>query len=151
MHACFLTAIAALAASATTAPLDARTAYATWPATEVIDSIAHILVGESFRLTAPAGYIEGAPAFDVHCTTSLGDKVRPAPCIYNGPQANGTKVMAELNINGTVTAYHHFGSQKIWGTSTVRSGPPLHEEFTIPVTYLSSALTNSTIVRIRSY
>jgi hypothetical protein len=139
MRAPIFATIAALAASAVASPLATRTVYAAWPATEVQDQIAHILVGEYFRLIAPAGYVAGAPGFDVRCTPTLLDKVRPAPCTYNSEQGQGESVAAEFLTNGTVSVTHAFGSKKAYGVSEVLSGLPLNNDFTVDVIYFGAA------------
>ncbi|KAI8952960.1 hypothetical protein F4801DRAFT_166473 [Xylaria longipes] len=138
MRTSFLTAIAALAASAVAAPVEAREVYATWSATDVTTQVAHIQVGSKFRLTAPAGYVANAPAFDVTCDVSILDDPAIQACVFNGEQAAGSKVEAEWSItsDAPVTVYHTFGSTKASGSS----GPlSYNADFTIDVTNVGSA------------
>ncbi|KAI8623946.1 hypothetical protein F5Y19DRAFT_491730 [Xylariaceae sp. FL1651] len=143
MHTSFLTAVTTLAASVAAAPHVARqTVYATWPATNVVDDIAHILVGLSFDITSPAGYVAGAPAFDVACSNTLLDQ-GPTACTFNGPQAAGSSVEALYNTNGTVTVTHTFktssgGTTKVWGNSPYL-GDSYNEDFAVEATYLQSS------------
>ncbi|KAI0453017.1 hypothetical protein F5B21DRAFT_505743 [Xylaria acuta] len=137
MRTSFLTAIAALAASAVAAPVEAREVYATWSATDVMTHVAHIQVGSKFRLTAPAGYVANAPAFDVTCDVSIIDDPDIQPCTFNGEQAADSKVEAAWSITDTpVTVYHTFGSTKAWGSSGALS---FNADFTIDVTNVGSA------------
>ncbi|KAI3324432.1 hypothetical protein HD806DRAFT_68631 [Xylariaceae sp. AK1471] len=136
MHASFFPiAIAALAASAAAVPLDTR-AYATWSATDVQTQVAHITIGVHFRITAPAGYIAGAPAFDVNCTPSYIAQFGSKTCTFNGPQAAGSKVEATFDYTAGVTVFHTFDS-------TVASGNqpdlPYNQNFNIDVTNVASA------------
>ncbi|KAI1124533.1 hypothetical protein F5Y10DRAFT_29346 [Nemania abortiva] len=80
-----LTSFAALAGVATAAPAPGHKARAIepWIATDGTALFAGhgILAGAQFDVSAEAGYILDAPAFDVHC---------PAYYVYNGAASNGT-------------------------------------------------------------
>ncbi|KAI1758029.1 hypothetical protein F4782DRAFT_8402 [Xylaria castorea] len=137
MRTSFLTAIAALAASAVAAPVEAREVYATWSAADVTTHVAHIQVGSKFRLTAPAGYISNAPAFDVTCDVSILDNPEIQACTFNSEQAAGSKVEAAWSTtDAPVTVYHTFGFTKAWGSSGALS---FNADFTIDVTNVGSA------------
>lgn len=137
MRTSFLAAVAALAASAVTAPVEAREVYGTWSATDVTTKVAHIQVGSKFRLTAPAGYITNAPTFDVTCDVSIFDNPQTQPCTFNGEQAAGSKVEASWSVTDRpVTVYHTFGSTKAWGSSGALS---FNADFTIDITNVGSA------------
>ncbi|KAI0553171.1 hypothetical protein F4679DRAFT_580841 [Xylaria curta] len=137
MHTSFLTAIAALTTATIAAPLEAREVYATWSATDVTTHVAHIQVGAKFHLTAPAGYINNAPAFDVTCDVSILDDPEIQPCVFNSEQAAGSKVEAAWSTtDAPVTVYHTFGSTKVWGSSGALS---FNADFTIDVTNVGGA------------
>ncbi|OTA60733.1 hypothetical protein K449DRAFT_435132 [Hypoxylon sp. EC38] len=69
MLASVFTFVAALAASATAAPaaVEARETYATWPATNWQEGCSPGGCRGTYDISAPAGYVDGAPAFNVHC------------------------------------------------------------------------------------
>ncbi|KAI0442731.1 hypothetical protein F4803DRAFT_353126 [Xylaria telfairii] len=137
MRTSILAATAALAISAVAAPVEAREVYATWSATDVTTQVAHIQVGSKFRLTAPAGYVSNAPAFDVICDVSIFDNPQIQPCTFNGEQATGSKVEASWSVTDSpVTVYHTFGSTKAWGSSGALS---FNADFTIDVTNVGGA------------
>ncbi|TRX92383.1 hypothetical protein FHL15_006769 [Xylaria flabelliformis] len=137
MHTSFLTAIAALATSTVAAPLEAREGYATWSATDVTTHVAHIQIGSKFHLTAPAGYVSDAPAFDVICDVSILDDPEIQPCVFNSEQATGSKVEAAWSTtDAPVTVYHTFGSTKVWGSSGALA---FNADFMIDVMNVGSA------------
>ncbi|KAI1353882.1 hypothetical protein F5Y01DRAFT_312476 [Xylaria sp. FL0043] len=128
MRAAFLSAIAALAASAVSTPIEPREVYATWTATEVETYVAHIIIGAKFRLTVPAGYIEGAPGFDVHCDVDL--VINPGLQTCTGAP-EGSIVQAVYDIEPPITVYHTFGSTNV----TAQSGDlSYNADFTLDVT-----------------
>ncbi|KAI1186797.1 hypothetical protein F5B17DRAFT_344821 [Nemania serpens] len=133
MRTSVLTATAALAASAIAAPLEPRTTYATWSATNVKSEVAHITVGASFDLNVPAGYVAGAPAFYVNCDISILDPAGRKACTYKGPQAQGSKVEADWDASSNlpITVWHTFGSKTATGTAGL---PAYNTDFTITVT-----------------
>ncbi|GAP86757.1 hypothetical protein SAMD00023353_2101280 [Rosellinia necatrix] len=132
MRTSFFASLAALAASAVAAPLEVRETYATWSATEVQTLVAHIIYGVNFRITAPAGYISGAPEFDVSCKVLAFSSPEVQPCTFNGPQADGSKVEAKFSYTGApVTVYHTFGSTTASGGSGTLS---YNTDFTVDVT-----------------
>ncbi|KAI1376856.1 hypothetical protein F4677DRAFT_418260 [Hypoxylon crocopeplum] len=69
MFASVVTVVAALAASAAALPgaVNARETYATWTATNFEEGCSPGGCIASFNISAPAGYVEGAPAFNVAC------------------------------------------------------------------------------------
>ncbi|KAI0428450.1 hypothetical protein F5Y09DRAFT_287385 [Xylaria sp. FL1042] len=128
MRAAFLSAIAALAASAVSTPIEPREVYATWTATEVETYVSHIIIGAAFRLNVPAGYIEGAPGFDVHCDVDL--VIHPGLQTCTGAP-EGSTVQAVYDITPPITIYHSFGSKNI----TAQSGDlSYNADFTLDVT-----------------
>ncbi|KAI0483701.1 hypothetical protein F4859DRAFT_409707 [Xylaria cf. heliscus] len=136
MRTPLLTTLAALTASTVSSPVRAREVYATWSATDVTTPVAHVLVGAKFNLTAPAGYIANAPAFDVTCGVSIVDDPPIVLCAFNHERAPGSTVEAAWNINDApVTVYHTFGSTKAWGSSRLLS---YDADFTIDVTNVGS-------------
>ncbi|KAI0535462.1 hypothetical protein GGR58DRAFT_442631 [Xylaria digitata] len=136
MRTSVLTTIAALAASAIATPIEARDVYATWSATDVTTYVSHIIIGAKFDLSAPAGYVTGAPAFDVTCDVDLVIHPGVQACTFNGEQAEGSKVEAVFNSNLLVTVSHTFGSTKATGTSGSLS---YNADFTVDVTEVGSA------------
>jgi hypothetical protein len=136
MHASsFLAVTAALAASVAAVPLDTR-AYATWTATDVQAQVAHITIGYHFRISAPAGYIAGAPAFDVNCTPSFIEQFGSKTCTFNGAQAADSKVEATFDFTAGVTVFHTFGPTVASGNQT---NLPYNQNFNIDVTNVASA------------
>ncbi|KAI1170766.1 hypothetical protein F4777DRAFT_93121 [Nemania sp. FL0916] len=136
MRASILTTAAALASSAIAAPLEARKTYAIWSAKNVTTEVSHIIVGATFNLDVPAGYIAGAPAFNVTCSVDILDQ-KTVPCTWNGPQAAGSTVETAFFVNEVdITVYHTFGST----TATGYSGDlEYNADFTLDVTSVVTA------------
>ncbi|RWA14838.1 hypothetical protein EKO27_g318 [Xylaria grammica] len=139
MHTSFLTAAAALAASAIATPIESRDVLATWTATDVSSNVNHFLSGVKFHLTAPAGYVAGAPAFDVNCEVDWILNPGVQPCTANGELADGSKVEASIETSEVVTVYHTFGSQKATGASAPLTDGNLNADFTLDVSGVGSA------------
>ncbi|KAI1284473.1 hypothetical protein F5Y07DRAFT_4755 [Xylaria sp. FL0933] len=78
-----LTTLASVVVAAPASSQEAR-ATATWTATDGTALFAGhgLLSGASFDISSEAGYIAGAPAFDVHCDAYF---------VYNGAASNGTE------------------------------------------------------------
>ncbi|KAF2971596.1 hypothetical protein GQX73_g2008 [Xylaria multiplex] len=136
MRTSILSAIAALAASAIATPIEARDVYAKWSATDVTTYVSHIIIGAKFRISAPAGYVTGAPAFDVTCDVDLVIRRGIQACTFNGEQAEGSKVEAIYSPEPPITVYHTFGSTKATGTSGSLS---YNADFALDVTEVGSA------------
>ncbi|KAI0490633.1 hypothetical protein F4859DRAFT_15281 [Xylaria cf. heliscus] len=88
-----LSVLAGIAAAAPSSEHNTRDA-STWTATGATGLlITHgILGGASFQVSGAAGYLPGAPAFDVHCDAYF---------VYNGADSNGTA----CSWTGTQPAY----------------------------------------------
>ncbi|TGJ88614.1 hypothetical protein E0Z10_g173 [Xylaria hypoxylon] len=136
MHASFLTAIAALAASAIATPIEPRAVLASWSADQVTTYVAHIIIGAKFHVSAPAGYVAGAPAFDVTCDVDLVIHPGVQTCTFNGVQAAGSKVEALWQTTPDIVVYHTFGSSKATGTSR---SVGYNADFILDVTSVGSA------------
>ncbi|KAH9887423.1 hypothetical protein F4778DRAFT_426075 [Xylariomycetidae sp. FL2044] len=70
MHASLLALVSTLAAGVTALPRSvqaSRQTLASWPATNFVEGCSPGGCIASFNISAPAGYVEGAPAFDVTC------------------------------------------------------------------------------------
>ncbi|KAI1309227.1 hypothetical protein F5Y03DRAFT_393057 [Xylaria venustula] len=133
MRTSFLSAIAALAASAVSTPIEPREVYATWDATDVTTYVSHIIIGAKFNLNVPAGYIDGAPGFDVVCDVDL--VIHPGLQTCTGAP-EGSTVQAVYDITPPITVYHTFGSTNVTGQSGDLS---YNSDFTLDVTNISTA------------
>ncbi|KAI1429718.1 hypothetical protein F5Y12DRAFT_709719 [Xylaria sp. FL1777] len=131
MRTSFMTAIAALAASAVSTPIEDRS-LATWTATNVTSLVAHIILGARFTLNVPAGYIDGAPGFNVFCAADLVTHQGLQTC--TGAPA-GSTVQATFSITPPITVYHTFGSTNV----TAESGTlGYNTDFTLDVTKVAT-------------
>ncbi|KAI0138588.1 hypothetical protein F4776DRAFT_662959 [Hypoxylon sp. NC0597] len=93
MFASVFTLVAALAASAVAAPaaVEARETYATWPATNWQEGCSPGGCRGTYDISAPAGYVSNAPAFNVHCHSTYIQEGW-TKCDAVGEQAEGSYV-----------------------------------------------------------
>ncbi|KAI0835686.1 hypothetical protein F5Y06DRAFT_124343 [Hypoxylon sp. FL0890] len=147
MFASVFTFVAALAASAAASPVavEARETFATWPATNWVEGCSPGGCRGNFNISAPAGYVKGAPAFNVHCHSTyiqggwtecdaIGDQAAGSYVESLWPEASKRELIkisvSHMWTQGEAT-YNASGSVEFEsGVST----------FEVPVTLLSAVL-----------
>ncbi|KAI0201606.1 hypothetical protein F4808DRAFT_459734 [Astrocystis sublimbata] len=134
MQTSFFTTVAALAVTAAAAPaLQSRETFATWTTSNIqIRWAGHGPInGAQFDISAPAGYIAGAPAFSGTCDVNYGNH-EPNGCAG----AEGVSALFDDRVNPGIIVYHNFGNTKAWGNSDPLS--LFDETVAIPVTHVDA-------------
>ncbi|KAI1413662.1 hypothetical protein F5Y13DRAFT_189097 [Hypoxylon sp. FL1857] len=147
MLASVFTFVAALAATAAATPaaVEARETYATWPAINWHEGCSPGGCRGQFNISAPAGYVQGAPAFNVHCYTTYIQQGW-TQCVAIGDQAAGSYVESVWPM-ASQRELINIGVSHIWTEGEARynaSGSVEFEStattFDVPVTLLSAVL-----------
>ncbi|KAI1406087.1 hypothetical protein F4819DRAFT_285606 [Hypoxylon fuscum] len=147
MFASFITVVSALAASVAALPtaVQSREVYATWKATNFQEGCSPGGCIASFNITAPAGYVKDAPAFNVACHP-IYIQQGWLECDTIGEAAAGSSVEsmwtgAEERENIKISVSH------IWSQGEARynaSGnvefPATTTSFEVPVTLITAVL-----------
>ncbi|KAL7626515.1 hypothetical protein AAE478_003287 [Parahypoxylon ruwenzoriense] len=139
MYASFITVASALVASV------AAETYATWPATGFTESCSPGGCIGHFNINAPAGYVQGAPAFDVRCNPIYIQrgwlKCDPTGDETAGSEVNAMWVEASTREQIKISVAHiWYQGEARYNASGIQEFASGETTFDIPVTQLTAVL-----------
>ncbi|KAI4859307.1 hypothetical protein F4820DRAFT_174281 [Hypoxylon rubiginosum] len=147
MLASFITVVSALAASAAALPgaVGGRDVYAKWPAFNFQEGCSPGGCIASFNISAPAGYVAGAPAFNVACHPIyiqqgwlVCDTISEATA-GSSVESMWTGAEDRDNIKISVSHLWYQGETRYNASGNIEFAPGT-TAFDIPVTLLSAVL-----------